>query len=182
MSKGLRFAAVLLIAAALLLSVQCQKKASTVSEGEKYLLIWAGDQARKASDFLAVVNFDPVSDDYGKVIKTIPLPNPGNAGNEPHHVGISANGKTMACGGLLSVLKGQKEVFFFDVSNPADPDKIQGLPPSISEDLKTLLSECSERKYRPDRPRPEEMDRSLRQARSVVKLLKELHQKRGSQV
>jgi len=132
MSKGLRFAAVLLIAAALLLSVQCQKKASTVSEGEKYLLIWAGDQARKASDFLAVVNFDPVSDDYGKVIKTIPLPNPGNAGNEPHHVGISANGKTMACGGLLSVLKGQKEVFFFDVSNPADPKFISATDPPQS--------------------------------------------------
>ena len=132
MSKYLRFAAVLLFAAALILSVQCQKKASTVSEGEKYLLIWAGDQARKASDFLAVVNFDPVSDDYGKVIKTIPLPNPGDAGNEPHHVGISANGKTMACGGLLSVLKGQKEVFFFDVSNPADPKFISAADPPQS--------------------------------------------------
>ncbi|MGH8004137.1 MAG: selenium-binding protein SBP56-related protein, partial [Limisphaerales bacterium] len=118
--------------AAAFLTVQCQKKAAVVAEGEKYLLIWAGDQARKASDFLAVVNFDQASADYGKVIKTVPLPNPGDAGNEPHHVGISANGKTMACGGLLSVLKGQKEVFFFDVSNPANPKFISAADPPQS--------------------------------------------------
>lgn len=112
--------------------VQCQKKEAVVSGGEKYLLIWAGDQARKASDFLAVVDFDPSSTDYGKVLKTVPLPNPGDAGNEPHHVGISSNGKIMACGGLLSVLKGQKEVFFFDVSDPADPKFISAADPPQS--------------------------------------------------
>ncbi len=122
---------IILVAAPLLLA-QCQKKAAVVSEGEKYLLIWAGDQARKASDFLAVVNFDQASADYGKVIKTVSLPNPGDAGNEPHHVGVSTNGKTMACGGLLSVLKGQKEVFFFDVSNPADPKFISAADPPQS--------------------------------------------------
>jgi selenium-binding protein 1 len=88
---------------------------------EQYLLVWVGDQARKAPDFLAVVDFDEHSTNYGKVITTIPLPAPGSSGNEPHHVGLSADGKTFACGGLLSVLKGQKEVFFFDVSDPAHP-------------------------------------------------------------
>lgn len=106
----------------LFLSIHCQKKKAAVeAEKEKYLLIWAGDQARKASDFLAVVNFDPASADYGKIIKSVTLPLPDSSGNEPHHVGISANGRTMACGGLLSVLKGQKEVFFFDLSNPVEP-------------------------------------------------------------
>lgn len=66
-------------------------------------------------------------------------------------------------------------------ANGANPDKIEGLPQSVAEDLQSLLNECSERKFRPDRPRPEEMDRSLRQAKSVIKTLKELHQKRGSQ-
>jgi len=132
MFRSIRTAALLGLAAAALALLQCQKKAAVVAEGEKYLLIWAGDQARKASDFLAVVDFDRSSTDYGKVLKTVPLPNPGDAGNEPHHVGISSNGKIMACGGLLSVLKGQKEVFFFDVSNPADPKFISAADPPQS--------------------------------------------------
>src|SRR6185295_20314824 len=66
-------------------------------------------------------NFDASSPQYGKVMTTIPLPGPGETGNEPHHVGLSADGKVLACGGLLSVLKGQKEIFFFDVSDPARP-------------------------------------------------------------
>lgn len=91
------------------------------SQAEKFLFVWAGDQARKAPDFLAVIDFDERSAQYGKFITTVPLPEPGSANNEPHHVGLSSDGKTLACGGLLSVLKGQKEVFFFDVSDPSHP-------------------------------------------------------------
>ncbi len=99
---------------------------------EKYLYIWAGDQARIASDFVAVVNFDESSRDYGKVITTVSLPNPGNTGNEPHHVGLSNDGKVLACGGLLSVLKGQREIFFFDVSKPGEPKFIAAADPPQS--------------------------------------------------
>src|SRR5713226_168058 len=88
---------------------------------EKYLFVWAGDQARTAPDFLAVVDFDEGSPGYGNVITAVPLPDPGATGNEPHHVGLSRDGKVLACGGLLSVLKGQKQIFFFDVSNPEAP-------------------------------------------------------------
>src|SRR5215469_3436245 len=82
------------------------------------LFVWAGDQARTAPDFLSVIDFDEDSPNYGKVITTTPLPEPGASGNEPHHVGLSADGRILATGGLLSVLKGQKEIFFFDVSDP----------------------------------------------------------------
>jgi len=99
---------------------------------EKYLFVWAGDQARKQPDFLAVINFDEKSDNYGKVITTIPLPEPGSAGNEPHHVGLSSDGKTLACGGLLSVLRGQREIFFFDVSDPRAPRFINSADPPLS--------------------------------------------------
>ena len=88
---------------------------------EKYLFVWAGDQSRSSPDFLAVVNFDERSPDYGMVVNTLPLPGPGASGNEPHHVGLSRDGRTLACGGLLSVLRGQDEIFFFDVSDPAAP-------------------------------------------------------------
>ncbi|HYX42575.1 MAG TPA: selenium-binding protein SBP56-related protein, partial [Pyrinomonadaceae bacterium] len=99
---------------------------------EKYLFVWAGDQARMNPDFLAVINFDEESANYGKVINTLPLPQPGATGNEPHHVGLSRDGKTLACGGLLSVLKGQKEVFFFDVSNPTAPRFLSAADPPQS--------------------------------------------------
>jgi 56kDa selenium binding protein (SBP56) len=99
---------------------------------EKYLFVWAGDQARIAPDFVSVVDFDEGSPDYGKVISTVPLPGPGASGNEPHHVGLSADGRVLACGGLLSVLKGQKEIFFFDVSNPIAPRFISAADPPLS--------------------------------------------------
>ena len=88
---------------------------------EKTLYIWAGDQAHKAPDFLAVIDFDEESADYGKVIKTVPLPPPGNIGNEAHHCHLNSTGKLLGCGGLLSVLKGQNGIFFFDVSEARNP-------------------------------------------------------------
>ena len=48
--------------------------------GEKYLFVWAGDQARINPDFLAVVDFDERSKGYGNVLTTVPLPNPGATG------------------------------------------------------------------------------------------------------
>src|SRR4051794_24456000 len=49
------------------------------------LYVWASDQAHVAPDFLAVIDFDRKSPDYGRVLRTVPLPPPGNVGNEPHH-------------------------------------------------------------------------------------------------
>jgi selenium-binding protein 1 len=98
----------------------------------KYLFICAGDQARQSPDFLAVINFDEDSPQYGKVIATAPLPGPGATGNEFHHIGLSADGRTVACGGLLSVLKGQKEIFFWDVTNPEAPKFITAADPPLS--------------------------------------------------
>jgi selenium binding protein SBP56 len=99
---------------------------------DRYLFVWAGDQARTAPDFLAVVDFDPASAGYGHVITTRALPAPGSSGNEPHHVGLSSDRRTLALGGLLSVLKGQNEIFFYDVSNPAAPRFLSAADPPQS--------------------------------------------------
>ena len=88
---------------------------------EKTLYVWASDQARVAPDFLAVVNFDEDSDDYGKVIRTVSIPVPGNTNNESHHCHLSADKNVLACGGLLSLLSAQNSIFFFDVSNARHP-------------------------------------------------------------
>jgi selenium-binding protein 1 len=99
---------------------------------EKYLFVWAGDQARTNPDFLAVINFDQESNRYGSVISTVPLPGPEASGNEPHHVSLSADGKVLGAGGLLSALKGQNEVFFFDVSHPKTPRFLSSANPPLS--------------------------------------------------
>jgi hypothetical protein len=99
---------------------------------DKYMFVWTGDQARAKPDFLAVIDFDESSANYGKPITSVPLPEPGATGNEPHHVGLSKDGRTLACGGLLSVLKGQKEIFFFDVSNPRGPKFMRASDPPLS--------------------------------------------------
>ena len=85
------------------------------------LYIWASDVAGVAPDFLAVIDFDRRSPDYGKVLKTVPLPPPGNTGNEPHHCHTSDDQTILACGGLLSVLKGQNDIFFFDITDARNP-------------------------------------------------------------
>jgi selenium-binding protein 1 len=92
------------------------------SRAEKVLYIWAGDQARVRPDFLAVIDFNEHSANYGRVIRTVPIPPPGNVGNEPHHCHLSVDEEILACGGLLSVLSGQNSIFFFDVSNPRKPE------------------------------------------------------------
>src|SRR5215469_7606629 len=107
----------------------------------RYLFICAGDQARTSPDFLAVINFDQDSDGYGKVIATSPFATPDATGNEPHHIGLSSDGKVVGCGGLLSVLKGQNEVFFFDVSDPRSPKFLSAANPplsSITDEFHTL--------------------------------------------
>lgn len=124
--------AIFLLSAVVLLTITPQSAAHEREDSEKFLFICTGDQARTAPDFLAVLDFDEDSPHYGKVLGTAPLPEPGATGNEFHHIGLSSDGKTVACGGLLSVLKGQNEVFFFDVSHPRAPKFLSSANPPLS--------------------------------------------------
>src|SRR5258708_2392730 len=90
------------------------------------LYVWAGDQARVAPDFVAAIDFDESSKTYGKVIRTAPVPTSvPSSGNEAHHMHLSADGSVLACGGLLSLLKGQDQIFFFDVTDARNPKYIK---------------------------------------------------------
>jgi 56kDa selenium binding protein (SBP56) len=88
---------------------------------EKILYIWAQDQAHVAPDFLAVIDFDERSPKYGQVINVVPVPPPGNIGNEPHHCHLNSTKTILGCGGLLSLLKEQNGIFFFDVADAKKP-------------------------------------------------------------
>jgi selenium-binding protein 1 len=108
---------------------------------EKTLYIWAGDQARVAPDFLAVVDLDEDSNNYSKVIRTVPIPPPGNVSNESHHCHLSADKNILACGGLLSLLSAQNSIFFFDVSRARDPKFLfstSAVESSITDDFLPL--------------------------------------------
>ncbi len=111
------------------------------SQDPKTLYVWASDQDHQSPDFLAVIDFDTKSSDYGKVLRTVPLPPPGNIGNEPHHCHTSADQKILACGGLLSVLKRQNDIFFFDISNARHPKFLRSTKApnsSITDDFLAL--------------------------------------------
>jgi selenium-binding protein 1 len=88
------------------------------------LYVWSGQDTsvENAADFVAVINFDETSPTYGQIIKRVSLvSNPNNGigqtGNEPHHSGISSDGKYYLTGGLLSFLSQNKEVFVWRIPN-----------------------------------------------------------------
>jgi 56kDa selenium binding protein (SBP56) len=91
------------------------------SKPENLMYAWFGDVDLHNPDFVAVINFDETSEDYGKLVTTSPLSGPNAFGNEAHHAGFIPQTNTLIVGGLLSVLRGQDDVFFFDTSNPLAP-------------------------------------------------------------
>ena len=111
------------------------------NDKEKILYVWAQDQAHVAPDFLAVIDLNERSARYGSVIRTVPIPPPGNIGNEPHHCHLNSTKTILGCGGLLSVLSGQNGIFFFDVTSAANPKFLfstQALNSSITDDFLPL--------------------------------------------
>jgi selenium-binding protein 1 len=128
--RGARIAGALILAVALAPTTLADKNRTDGKDAQRgrsghgaptTLYVWAGDQARVAPDFLAVIDFDEHSPRYGQVVKTVPIPGPGAAGNEPHHCHLDAAKNILACGGLLALLRGQNSIFFFDVSNARNP-------------------------------------------------------------
>src|SRR5687768_10325360 len=47
-----------------------------------YLFVWAGDEAGKGNSFLLVVDADPASPSYGKLVTSVAT---GQKGIKPHH-------------------------------------------------------------------------------------------------
>jgi len=85
------------------------------------LYFWCGQNSSlsHAADFVAVVDFNPNSHTYGRVVKIVSLPSNvitlNAAGNEAHHASVSADYKYYISGGLLSFLNGKDEVFVWHV-------------------------------------------------------------------
>src|SRR5437667_12628809 len=52
------------------------------AQSSSYLFVWAGDDAKTSSDFLAVLDADSKSPHYGRVVASVVVP--GTSGT-PHH-------------------------------------------------------------------------------------------------
>jgi selenium-binding protein 1 len=61
------------------------------------------------------------------------------SGNDPHHLGVSHDGKTIVGGGLLSLLKLQDTAYYFDVEDPYRPafkKSNSGVLASIADEIR----------------------------------------------
>jgi hypothetical protein len=79
-----------------------------------YLLVWAGDNAKKDNDFLAVIDADPASKTYGRLLTTLAT---DQKTDRPHHTEY-----TMPESGML--FANDHDVgrsFIFDVRDPLHP-------------------------------------------------------------
>src|SRR5258706_6811371 len=52
------------------------------AQTNSYLFVWAGDDTKKSSDFLGVIDADAKSPRYGQVVASVAVPGPGWT---PHH-------------------------------------------------------------------------------------------------
>jgi len=77
-----------------------------------------------------VINFDSIRA-LRDVITTFRFPTPAQAATN-RITSAPADGNVLAAGGLLSVLKGQNEIFFFDVFNPNRPRFLSVANPPLS--------------------------------------------------
>jgi len=100
----------LLAGLALGLLSACNRHPEAIFTGEPHLLVWAGDADRQNADFLALIDADPTSETYGKVLRTYPV---RSRGNEPHAFSPARADRRVFGTGLLS-----NRIFLFDLQKP----------------------------------------------------------------
>jgi hypothetical protein len=137
------------VAAALLPAV-----ARDDAKPESVLYLWAGDKGEGPvvngkefdlpddNDFLAVVDSDPSSDSYGKVLKTVSVPTAG-LGNEPHHMQPYTPGN---CSRIFGGSLFSDFWWTFDITDPLNPVQDGTITPAQTSgfvpDAAFLLPNC----------------------------------------
>jgi methanethiol oxidase len=108
-------ALVLLVAPAVASAETCLSPyVKRLDRPEKYLYLFCVDADAKDNDFMAVIDVNPDSPTYSKVIHTLDL---GSKGNETHHWGYTDDRTRIWAGGLLS-----SRIWIIDVAtDPAKP-------------------------------------------------------------
>jgi selenium-binding protein 1 len=90
----------------------------TLERPEKLLYVWCLDATGKNDDLMAVVDVDPASKTYGKILRTIDL---GSKNNETHHFGFTDDRRTIFGATLFT-----SKLMLFDVAtDPTSPKLIK---------------------------------------------------------
>ncbi len=87
---------------------------SAEARSGQYLYVFSGDQAGKANDFLAVIDADPVSPDYGKLLASVAT---DQISVRPHHTEY----EMPASGMLFANDHNANRSFIFDLRDPLHP-------------------------------------------------------------
>jgi hypothetical protein len=87
------------------------------AQSHSYLFVWAGDDAKKSSDFLAVLDANANSPHYGQAVASVAVPGPGGT---PHHTELE-----MPDGGfLLANAFESGRTMLFDLRQPLHPSLV----------------------------------------------------------
>jgi hypothetical protein len=91
--------------------------ATACAQTNSYLFVWAGDDAKKSSDFLAVIDADAKSPRYGQVVASVAVP---GSGGTPHHT----EAEMPPSGFLLANAFESGRTMLFDVRQPQHPSLV----------------------------------------------------------
>ncbi len=87
------------------------------AQTDSYLFVWAGDDAKKSNDFLAVLDADASSPHYGQAVASVSVPGPSGT---PHHTELE-----MPEGGfLLANAFESGRTILFDLRQPQHPSLV----------------------------------------------------------
>jgi methanethiol oxidase len=78
---------------------------------ESVLYVWTRDAGGAGSDFIAVVDADPASPSFGRIVSTAPT---GSTRNEAHHFGYAEGADRIFAGGIMS-----NRFFLYDIGSDA---------------------------------------------------------------
>ena len=91
--------------------------ASGYAQSNSYLFVWAGDDAKKSSDFLAVLDADSKSPHYGQPVASVAVPGPSGT---PHHTEL----EMPEDGFLLANAFESGRTMLFDLRKPLHPSLV----------------------------------------------------------
>jgi len=86
-------------------------------QSNSYLFVWAGDDAKKSGDFLAVIDADSKSAHYGQAAASVAVPGPTGT---PHHTEAAMPGD----GFLLANAFESGRTMLFDLREPLHPSLV----------------------------------------------------------
>lgn len=96
------------------LGIEKRSVGSPTMSPSPYLFVWAGDEDRKNSDFLAVIDARPSEPTYGQVVATLPV---GGRATTPHHTEYEFPTRSL----LFANGWAAGRTFIIDLSNPRKP-------------------------------------------------------------